>query len=58
MPFFYLFSTRLAVTVLYLLLFSLSFSVRQAHGKVPGVLFSYIPEESVILWPLLLLSRL
>ena len=48
MPFFYLFSTRLAVTVLYLLLFSLSFSVRHAPGKVPGVLFPYIPAPELI----------
>ncbi len=45
MPFFYLFSTRLAVTVLYLLLFSLLFFVRHAHGIVPGVPFPYTPEE-------------
>lgn len=46
------------IIILYLLLFSLSFSVRHVPGIVPGVPFPYIPEESVILWPLLLLSRL
>lgn len=30
---------------LYLLLFSLLFSVRHVPGKVPGVLFPYTPEE-------------
>lgn len=45
MLFFYLFSTQLAVTVLYLLLFSLLYSVHHVPGIVPGVLFPYIPKE-------------
>lgn len=32
------------IIVLCLLLFSLLFSVRHVPGKVPGVLFPYIPE--------------
>ena len=33
------------IIILYLLLFSLSFSVRHVPGIVPGVPFPYIPEE-------------
>jgi hypothetical protein len=43
-PFFLLVYILFWIIVLCLLLFSLLFSVRHVPGKVPGVLFPYIPE--------------
>lgn len=41
----YKYKSTFSFITLCLLLFSLLFSVHHAHGKVPGVLFPYTPEE-------------